>query len=118
MDSTYINYNNVIVDNTGRFIDIEKTRNKPNVILKHISLPYTFIMYDPDAPNKFFIHWLIINGKTIIDYIPPNPPKNETHRYIFKLYEGIPENVKTKNFNELFDKMKCVNKKYFKTKTN
>lgn len=117
MESTFISYGDIVVDNKGTFINIDKTIRKPYVRFKNIPLPYTFIMFDPDAPRGVFIHWLIVNGKTVIDYIPPNPPKNETHRYVFKLYSGIPENIKTKNLNEMFKNMKCIDIKYFTTKS-
>lgn len=115
---TFITYKNIIVDN-GRYIDITKTQEKPLVSFQNISLPYTFVMYDPDAPNGVFIHWLIANGKTIIDYIPPNPPQKETHRYIFRLYKGIPKDIHTKQIikkiDDIFNGMKYVDQKYFIT---
>jgi phosphatidylethanolamine-binding protein (PEBP) family uncharacterized protein len=54
---------------------------------------YTVVIWDPDAPNPSFLHWLVINipedrvqdGETIIDYMPPTPPSG-THRYYVGLY--------------------------------
>ena len=119
-NSTFISYKNIIVDNKGRYIDINKTEEKPNITFRNISLPYTFIMYDPDAPQGVFIHWLIANGKIIIDYIPPNPPGNEIHRYIFRLYKGLlpslsKNTIKKSNIDEIFKDMKCTDQKYFIT---
>jgi hypothetical protein len=50
---------------------------------------YTLIMHDPDAPSGNFIHWIKINmngnEETVVEYMPPSPPKGQTHRYIFLL---------------------------------
>lgn len=71
------------------------------------------IMFDPDAPDKNFVHWIIfnipigttslnqgilknseleggikqgINGAGEIGYMGPCPPPKETHRYVFKVF--------------------------------
>lgn len=68
------------------------------------------IMFDPDAPDKNFVHWVIFNipkdslnleqgisnfengtkqgtnGTGAIGYFGPCPPPTETHRYIFKVF--------------------------------
>ena len=53
------------------------------------------IMYDPDAPNgmgklnnKTFIHMLKVNDATILQYIPPTPPKGR-HRYVLKAFTPL-----------------------------
>lgn len=59
---------------------------------------YTLVMYDPDAPNPSFLHWLLVNipggmmsdADIVADYYPPTPPSG-THRYIFELYEQGPQ---------------------------
>jgi len=53
-----------------------------------ISAPYTtLIMYDPDAPQASWLHWLQMNGKTLVPWAPPSPPKGSgTHRYYFSVY--------------------------------
>lgn len=116
---TFISYKNTIVDNNGRYIDINKTKEKPIISFQNISLPYTFVLYDIDAPRGIFIHWLIANGQTIIDYIPPNPPQKETHRYIFRLYKGTPKDIDIKDtikkIEDIFYDMKCVDQKFFIT---
>lgn len=54
---------------------------------------YTIVIWDPDAPNPSFLHWLVINipedqvqnGETVVEYKPPTPPSG-THRYYVGLY--------------------------------
>ena len=54
---------------------------------------YTLVIWDPDAPNPSFLHWLVVNipedqvqnGETIVEYMPPTPPSG-THRYYVGLY--------------------------------
>ena len=63
------------------------TAPPPNIL-------YTLICWDPDAPEKSFLHWLIINcsgsevstGKVITNWSPPSPPSGQ-HRYIFGLFQ-------------------------------
>lgn len=65
---------------------------------------YTLVMIDPDAPNhpegRYFLHWIMANipgedlaqgdlknGKPIVGYVPPTPPKGTgTHRYMFVVF--------------------------------
>lgn len=55
---------------------------------------FTLVIYDPDALNPSFLHWLVINipeekvenGDTIVSYKPPTPPSG-THRYYVALYK-------------------------------
>lgn len=64
---------------------------------------YTLIMYDPDATNGTYVHWIVTNitnnniknGKILLPYKGPSPPpKTGKHRYIFELYlEGIIEPI-------------------------
>ena len=49
-------------------------------------------MFDPDAPEPGFLHWLFVNMendipyKSAFAYYPPEPPSG-THHYEFTLYE-------------------------------
>ena len=74
---------------------------------------FALIMFDPDAPDKNFVHWIVfnvpvslasleqnipreailedgirqgINGTEQIGYFGPCPPPKETHRYVFKVF--------------------------------
>ena len=74
---------------------------------------FALIMFDPDAPGKNFVHWIIFNipktssevaeglskdpvldnnikqgtnGTGQIGYFGPCPPPKEIHRYIFKVF--------------------------------
>jgi len=91
-------YNNKKIIN-NQFLSTNKTQDEPTLIF-HFSqkLLYTLIMYDPDAVNGTFIHWLVTNiksgihsGDTILSYKGPSPPpKTSKHRYIFELWEQTP----------------------------
>jgi hypothetical protein len=45
------------------------------------------VLYDPDAPNPCFVHYLAVNGTVVLDYVPPNPPSVE-HEYILEELDG------------------------------
>ena len=55
---------------------------------------YTLVIWDPDAPNPSFLHWLVVNipedqvhkGETLVEYKPPTPPSG-IHRYYVGLYQ-------------------------------
>ncbi len=74
---------------------------------------FALIMFDPDAPEKNFVHWIVFNipsdfaelqqdvpndasiqngtkqgtnGAGEIGYFGPCPPPGETHRYVFKAF--------------------------------
>ena len=74
---------------------------------------YTIICWDPDAPKKSFLHWMIVNcttadnsdGKVIASWSPPSPPPGTgEHRYILGLFKHenkitIPEITDRTGFN-------------------
>jgi phosphatidylethanolamine-binding protein (PEBP) family uncharacterized protein len=55
---------------------------------------YSLVIWDPDAPNPSFLHWMVVNipedqilsGTTIQPYHPPTPPSG-THRYYVGLFK-------------------------------
>ena len=56
---------------------------------------YTFLVWDPDAPAKSYLHWLAINcdgpnpysGEEVMGWTPPTPPAGTgEHRYLFALF--------------------------------
>jgi phosphatidylethanolamine-binding protein len=56
----------------------------------------TLICWDPDAPEKSWLHWLVVNctdespasGKELTPWFPPGPPPGSgEHRYIFGLFK-------------------------------
>jgi hypothetical protein len=108
----------------GEFLTPFQASIKPKIHLDHVNSnnKYTIMMYDIDAPfpdDPSFspiLHWLVTNvsmnkpnGKTIVSYHGPNPPKSsDPHRYTIELLEetnnsysdnNLPEDKITKNFN-------------------
>jgi phosphatidylethanolamine-binding protein (PEBP) family uncharacterized protein len=119
------------------YIPKKETQSEPRLIFdkKKSKNKFTIIMVDPDAKQKYWLHWLIINNKKIIaEYHGPNPPeKNKFHRYFFYLYkqqsDSYPDlnelsslNLSRADFNlaEFVHKHKLeeVANVFFKTKKN
>jgi hypothetical protein len=72
----------------GQIIPVEQTQQKPNV-----SIPdgHYLVMYDPDAGNPDWIHWISSKDDDILPYQGPAPPTGTgIHRYIFILVAGNP----------------------------
>lgn len=67
---------------------------------------FCLVIYDPDAPNPSYLHWLVINipeenvdnGDTIMTYTPPSPPSG-THKYYVVLYKQ-PGIIKVNPFSD------------------
>lgn len=89
-------YNNKKIKN-NEFLYCNNTKEQPDIIYNfNPNKYYTLIMYDPDAVNGNYIHWLIINiksirseedGNVILEYKGPSPPPNTgIHHYIFEIY--------------------------------
>lgn len=114
-------YCNEIV--SQQYIQINKTKKEPFVQFD-INKPYVFIMYDSDS---HYLHWLIVNGKTIIPYIGPDTglytsQNNEIHRYVFSLFSGnitrsILQNNSRINFNfdNFTNELQLITQNYFTT---
>jgi phosphatidylethanolamine-binding protein (PEBP) family uncharacterized protein len=90
-------YKNIYIDE--QFLTPQQTQNKPVVSLTGLNTEkkYTLIMYDPNAVNGNFIHWIVTDifnndfnsGKELLKYKGPAPPKGtNVHNYIFSLYEN------------------------------
>lgn len=48
-------------------------------------------MYDPDAVNPSYLHWVTTPEHTYMPYTPPTPPPGTgVHRYIVVLGKGVP----------------------------
>jgi phosphatidylethanolamine-binding protein (PEBP) family uncharacterized protein len=76
-------------------------------------IKYTIVCWDPDAKEKSWLHWLVMNcegvdpttGKIVVDWVPPTPPKGSgLHRYIFGLFQQTadvapPEMTSSGGFN-------------------
>ena len=90
-----IHYGNQPVNN--QTLTKLQTQTEPTLTIKaYPGKLLTFLMSDPDAPARAWLHWLVVNipgdspsleeGDSIMTYAPPSPPSG-IHRYIFTLYE-------------------------------
>jgi hypothetical protein len=120
-------YGNRLIGNNV-FLTVSSTQNKPIIILNvNPNKFYTLIMYDPNAINGTYIHWIEANitgneiktGYTILPYKGPSPPPNTgIHHYIFELYEqhGLNElgkiNSRIFSINEIRKKLSISNPIY------
>ncbi len=69
---------------------------------------YTILMFDINAPNPSYVHWLVINNNTtIINYMPPSPPSGSHNYFIYILEQSSSINY---NYNERtnFDQNKFI----------
>jgi phosphatidylethanolamine-binding protein (PEBP) family uncharacterized protein len=90
-----ITYNNKSIQ-YNQFFTPTETNNKPSIKISDMGYKfYTVIMYDPDAVNGTYLHWILANtdtnvsqsnSNTLLSYEGPNPPDLKKHRYIFELY--------------------------------
>ena len=81
----------------GQFLTPLQTRDIPIITYNgNFNKLYTIIMYDPNAVNGNYIHFVninipngnITNGQILLSYKGPNPPpKTKIHKYIFLLFE-------------------------------
>lgn len=113
-----VQYKDKIV--AGQYIPSNQTRDIPNIKYNgDLDKLYTIIMYDPDAKNKDYIHFMdinipkgnITNGQIILSYKQPTPPpKSGIHRYIFLLFEqnGIIAYQKINDRDISLDKIKSI----------
>lgn len=103
-----------------QFISINKTKKEPNVIFdQSIGNLYVFMMHDPD---ENYLNWLVVNNKTIISYVKPSPSANQTHHYVYSLFNGnitysILQNSSRVNFNfdEFTKNLELITQNYFTT---
>jgi phosphatidylethanolamine-binding protein (PEBP) family uncharacterized protein len=65
----------------------DKTQQKPQVT---IPANHYVVMYDPDAVNHDWIHWISSSSEEdVLPYQGPTPPPNSgIHHYIFVLSAG------------------------------
>ena len=76
-------YNNI----NSQKLTTTQTSNEPfiNKFSKKKGLFYTLIFYDADAN---YIHWIVNDTGTILDYKAPNPQDNKIHHYIYLLFQS------------------------------
>ncbi len=84
--------------NTGAILSRSEARPEPHPLWTKPVAPEmnTLICWDPDAPEKSWLHWLVVNctdespasGKELAPWFPPGPPPGSgEHRYIFGLFK-------------------------------
>lgn len=91
-NSLVVKYDQIIV--SGQELTKQQTVSAPSVEFTSTGKKYSLIMWDPDAPDPSFLHWLIINlenqnqirDKELLNYFGPKPPSG-THHYYFGLFE-------------------------------
>jgi phosphatidylethanolamine-binding protein (PEBP) family uncharacterized protein len=87
-----VKYGDIAV--SGQLFKKSDTVSQPSIEFSNTGKKYSLIMWDPDAPNPSFLHWLIINlenknkirEKEVLNYFGPNPPSG-IHHYYFGLFE-------------------------------
>lgn len=77
----------------GQRIPISRTRNEPNLYWNaEAGSKYVIIMYDFDARDPPYLHWIVINATTddpgleLAPYTPPHPPGSEIHEYTIEIF--------------------------------
>jgi hypothetical protein len=78
----------------GKELTAQETAAKPSVI---IPKGYTLIMYDLDATQPSYIHWIATSQGDVLPYKGPSPPLGSgIHHYKFALIPGsIPVGLAT-----------------------
>jgi phosphatidylethanolamine-binding protein (PEBP) family uncharacterized protein len=105
-----VQYGQTVVVN-GPILTKSETQSAPNISFPHTEKLYTLVMWDPDAPNPSYVHWIVTNIKSsnnigpnneVLPYTGPNPPSG-IHRYYFGLFEQLqniyPEKPERSRFN-------------------
>lgn len=79
------------------YFEKQKAQGEPKVTLREkVPQSTTLIMYDPDAVDGTYLHWIVQDyfnldkKKVILPYQGPAPPKGTgVHNYIFSLFTNI-----------------------------
>ena len=95
--SVFIRYKNATVD--GSFLPVMATQDEPAIQLPPSKYPQTILMWDPDAGNPSYIHWMVVDippggtvkqGQIYVTYQAPAPPKGTgKHRYYFAVFDQV-----------------------------
>lgn len=78
----------------GQLVKREAMIDAPNVEWPIPQDFRTLICFDPDAPARAWLHWLVVNcdgsgphsGNTFMEWAPPDPPSG-IHRYYVCLFQ-------------------------------
>ena len=70
----------------GQRMTVQQTAEKPNV---KIPPGHTLVLYDPDAVQPSYIHWIATAKESLVPYKGPAPPPGTgIHHYKFALVKG------------------------------
>jgi phosphatidylethanolamine-binding protein (PEBP) family uncharacterized protein len=79
-----ISYNGTSVQ--GQQLTQEQTSKQPSIT---IPPGHTLVLYDPDAVNPSYIHWIATAKESLLPYKGPSPPPGTgIHHYKFALVKG------------------------------
>lgn len=92
----------VVTNINGPTLTPYQTAHEPFAVWTPPTPPnmYTIICWDPDAPNKSYLHWLVVNcagenttgGKEVAAWKGPDPPYGTgEHRYVIGLFSQTKE---------------------------
>ena len=92
----------VVTNINGPTLTPYQTAHEPYAVWTAPTPPnmYTIICWDPDAPNKSYLHWLVANcpgenasgGKEVSAWKGPDPPYGSgEHRYVIGLFSQTKE---------------------------
>lgn len=72
----------------GQEFTVAETAEKPATV---IPAGHYLVLYDPDAVQPSYIHWISSPTGDTVSYQGPSPPPGTgIHRYCFSLCKGIP----------------------------
>jgi phosphatidylethanolamine-binding protein (PEBP) family uncharacterized protein len=70
----------------GQRLTVQQTAKAPKVT---IPLGHTLVLYDPDAVQPSYIHWIATTSGSPLPYKGPSPPPGTgVHHYKFALVKG------------------------------
>lgn len=91
-----LRYHHIEITLNTPILTVAETEEQPDVGISdgEPNTYYTLILYDPDAGNPLWLHWVVENLNPSVQdhiiqalvYYGPHPPNKEIHRYLAALY--------------------------------
>jgi len=63
------------------------TQQQPLIYSNNLPEDYLVLLLDCDSS---YVHWIVVNGYSVLPYQSPNPSDKEIHRYTFYLFSIPP----------------------------